>query len=72
MPAPSQYSRAEFTFSFLSHKLTAKGMVAYVLAFAVTAVLLAMAWRIATSDFTGLHTALSKGLFSASSVLKNE
>jgi|ERR1700724_1931851 len=66
MPTPD-FPRTEFTFSFLFLKLSAKGMVAFVLAFAVAAVLLALAWRIATSDFATMQTALAKGISYVSS-----
>jgi hypothetical protein len=52
---PSEF----MSFSFRSLKLTAKGIVAYVVAFAVAAVLFALAWRIATSDLTGAVSVLS-------------
>ena len=42
----SDRSRAEFTFSFLTLKLTAKGFVAVLLALPVALILTAIAWRI--------------------------
>jgi hypothetical protein len=54
--------RTELTFSFLSFKLSAKGIVACILAFAVAAVLFAVAWRIATGDFAVIQTALGNGI----------
>ncbi len=61
----------EFTFSFRTLKLTAKGLVAYVLAFGVTAVLLASALRIATGDFASIQTAVARGLSHLSGASKN-
>jgi len=51
----------EITFSFWSLRLRANGFVAYVVAFAVSAVLLAVAWRIATGDFGVFPTVIAKG-----------
>ncbi|HKD29473.1 MAG TPA: hypothetical protein VKC66_26635 [Xanthobacteraceae bacterium] len=51
----------EITFSFWSLRLRANGFVAYVVAFAVSAVLLAVAWRIATGDFGIFPAVIAKG-----------
>jgi len=59
MPDPL---RTKFTFGFLSLKLAAKGVVAFILAFGVAGVLFALAWRIATGDFGTVRSAFAKGI----------
>jgi len=59
MPLPNLSSRAEFTFSFLSFKLSARGIVAFVLAFPMAMVLLALTCRIAAGDLSIIHTAVA-------------
>jgi hypothetical protein len=51
--------RNRVQFSSRSRTLTAEGIVAYVVAIGITAVLLAVAWRIATGDFTGAVSFIS-------------
>jgi hypothetical protein len=66
-------ARTEFiTFRFWSLKLRANGLVAYVVAFGVSAVLLAVAWRIATGDFTVIPTAIAKGFSNIVSFYRGE
>ena len=67
------HARTEFiTFRFSSLKLRANGFVAYVVAFGVSAVLLAVAWRIATADFTVFPTAIAKGFSYIESFYRGE
>ena len=62
----------ELTFSFLTIKLSAIGIVALILAFGVAAVLFALAWRIATGDFTVIQTSLGKAVSYISNTSKKE
>jgi hypothetical protein len=51
--------RNRVQFSSKSRTLTAEGIVAYLVAIGITAVLLAVAWRIAIGDFTGVVSFIS-------------